>query len=1277
MDAAYTSLKKTALFLALALLISAAASAQPAFVLNGGNNATSITLVGNQSTPVTVASTAANITYTAQAHYQGADLPWLCINNPNNSPCDTAAAQVTPDTLLILVGQNSGVLSIGTHTATVTLTATDGSGAAVGTIIVQYTTNSFQSGGGSGTLVATPSAPSVSDLTYGAVTNLSFEVSTSGASSVSFSIVQPGVSWATDFFQTGGTAGVVSPGGPASFSVTLNGAGQSEAILTTTLTISFTNGTLSIPISFGNGVSVSGSSGVGTLSLSTNPVQLSYTSGSNTFPSASISLSSTSGAISYSFNTSSTDNWLLINGQTQGSGLALPATLNITADTNVGTLSPGTSSGVVNITGSDGSTITLTVTVTVSGTNSSGLTLSPNPIAINAALNGAAVQQLVTITSIVGGSVSVGISGSGLSVSQPVSSSITANGSTTVTVTGTPTALTAQTYVGQLTVSVGGVTQTDQVNFQVGSTSTGGGSASITAAPTAMSFAYEMNSGMQISQTQQAYLAGTGNYTAVASVTNGSSWLSVSNASGTLPQQYFYVYANANGLAAGSYTGAVTLTNTGNGQTSTIGVTLQVTGTTVIYTIPGDLVFAYIAGTTSANESQALTIASSDGTPVTVSASVSNPGNTPWLTLNSGTVNVPVSAVATVTVNANNLANGLYTGVVTVTGQVADSPLNIPIVLSVVGSSVSSGSGSLTLGASALTLSPQVNGASVSTTLGVSASTNTTYTVTSQGSFNIVSCPIASGVTWLSVSPSGTLTTSGNPNLTVTATPFSCPAGTYSGSISLTANGVTQTVNVTMAIGGSIGASGNVTVTANGGTSTSPTLSFSSSTPGATVTPQYLTVSSAAGSSGVGFEVTTSTTNGISWILVNVGSLGYTTSANGTAPATVNVTVNTTSLTAGTYSGSVVITPTGGTPVTVPVSLTLGAATIAVSQTTLSFSYAAGGATPTAQTVNITLSNSSVTGATFTAAATSTPSGWLAVTPASGAAPGAVTVSITPTGLSAGTYSGSIAVAGATGATGSATINVTLTVTVPVPTITAVLNAASFLSGAISPGEIVSIFGTNIGPATPASLTLDSTGKFVTTTLGGVQVQINGLSAPLTYVSSTQINAVVPYEIAGIQSLTMFVKTNVTASTGGQTSTGFALTAAATAAGIFTQNGSGTGPGAILDSDSVTVNSATHPASRGTAVVIYMTGEGQTSPQGVDGKVTTAPYPAPLLPVAVTIGGQPATVQFMGEAPGFVSGVLQLNVVVPTTLTTTGAVAVSVAFGGGSTSQPGVTVNIQ
>jgi uncharacterized protein (TIGR03437 family) len=1263
MDAAYTSLKKTAFLFALATLIPAAAFGQQlalsASTVNIAGQFPGTTSVTSTTTPTT------EIAYTATVAYIGGDPNWVCVNDStvSNQTVQLPASFTTPSTLNFVVCPNVGVTFASTlqHTATVTLTPTSPAGATAVAITVNYTVGSSGAGGGTGgALTITPAAPSASLSFVGGVTTLSFTATTSSATNISFTLTQPGVSWAYNFFQTGGTAGIISSASPATFSVTLNGAGQSQTTLSTQLFINYSGTTQAVTISFGNGVG-SGGSTSGSLQVSQTSVSLAYSTVTPlNFPSASVNISS-SADTSYFFSCSSGNFWLEASvtggiAETTGSG-TLPGTLTITVDPNVEQLTAGQSNGTVTITGSpSGSVIVISVGLTVNGANASGLTLSPSPLAIAAALNGAAVSQQVTIISTTGGSVTASISGSGLTISAPASSSIGANGQTTVTVTGTPTGLSAQTYTGQLSVSVGGVTQFDQVNFTVGSGSTGTGGSSFTAAPSSMTFASE--TGFATNQFQQVYLAGSGNYTAAATVSNGGSWLSVSSTSGTLPvPNGITVEASPNGLAAGTYTGAVTFTNTSTGATSVISVTLLVTGTTAIYAFPGDLVFNYIAGTSSAAQSEEFVIATTDGSVVTVSAAPSNPSGSPWLTSTlSGTSVI-------VTVNASNLANGVYTGYITVTGLVTNSPVSVPVVLGVTGSSVSSGSGTLTLGSSALTLSPQVNGSAVSTTLGVSASTNTSYTVSSLGSYN--------GVTWLSVSPSGTLTTSGNPNLTVTATPFNFPAGTYSGSITLSANGGLQTVQVTMVIGGSVGASGNITVTANGGTSTSPTLSFSSSTPGATLTQQYLTVASALGSSGVGFQATTSTTNGINWILVSTSAANYTTSTTGTTPATLYVTLNTTALTAGTFNGSVILTPTGGTAVTVPVTLTLGAAAIAVSTTALSFNYQAGGATPNTQSVSVTVSNAA-TGA-FTAAATSTPAGWLSVTPTSGTAPGSLIVSIVPSGLSAGTYSGSIAVTGTSPATGSSTINVTLTVTVPLPTITAVVNAASFVNEPISPGEIITIGGTSIGPATPASFTVTTSfgSQFVPTSgLAGVQVLVNGFPAPVLYVSAGQINAIVPYEIAGFLNPTVLVKFL------GQSSNGFVVTAAATAAGIFTTNGSGSGPGAILNSD-LSVNSASNAAARGSEIVIYMTGEGQTSPAGVDGKVTTAPYPAPLLPIAVTIGGAPATVAFMGEAPGLVSGVLQLNVIVPNNLTTTGAVPVSVTFGTTSTSQGGVTVNIR
>ena len=80
------------------------------------------------------------------------------------------------------------------------------------------------------------------------------------------------------------------------------------------------------------------------------------------------------------------------------------------------------------------------------------------------------------------------------------------------------------------------------------------------------------------------------------------------------------------------------------------------------------------------------------------------------------------------------------------------------------------------------------------------------------------------------------------------------------------------------------------------------------------------------------------------------------------------------------------------------------------------------------------------------------------------------------------------------------------------------VNAASFIKGAVSPGEIVTLFGTAMGPATAAYATIDpSTGKLATT-IGGVQVLFNGTPAPMIYASATQVSAMVPYEMAPIAS---------------------------------------------------------------------------------------------------------------------------------------------------------------
>jgi uncharacterized protein (TIGR03437 family) len=297
------------------------------------------------------------------------------------------------------------------------------------------------------------------------------------------------------------------------------------------------------------------------------------------------------------------------------------------------------------------------------------------------------------------------------------------------------------------------------------------------------------------------------------------------------------------------------------------------------------------------------------------------------------------------------------------------------------------------------------------------------------------------------------------------------------------------------------------------------------------------------------------------------------------------------------------------------------------------------------------------------------------VTPVSGIAnPATLTVSVNPMGLWAGSYQGGILVTGVSGTTGSATISVTLNVVAPFPTIAGLASAASGYSGSVSPGEMISIYGTYLGPGYPALTQLDSSGKFVATTLGGVQVLVDGYAAPVTYASSAQVNAVVPYEVRSLQSVSVWLTYM------GQESNSITLPLTATAPGIFTLNASGSGQGLILNNADYSVNGPAKPAAPGSWVIVYVTGEGQTLPNGTTGLVTVAqatqPYtPAPLLTVVPRVDGQVAYFNFAGEAPGFVSGVMQVNVQIPANARS-GDLPITVSVGG-NISQSGVTVRVQ
>jgi uncharacterized protein (TIGR03437 family) len=235
------------------------------------------------------------------------------------------------------------------------------------------------------------------------------------------------------------------------------------------------------------------------------------------------------------------------------------------------------------------------------------------------------------------------------------------------------------------------------------------------------------------------------------------------------------------------------------------------------------------------------------------------------------------------------------------------------------------------------------------------------------------------------------------------------------------------------------------------------------------------------------------------------------------------------------------------------------------------------------------------------------------------------------------------------------------------PVVQAVTNAASYAS-AIAPGQIVDIWGTGLGPAALSGLTLDTNGM-VSTSVSNVRVLFDGIPAPIVYVSATQCSAVVPY--FGASNATTHVQVEYQ----GARSDALTVPVTATAPGLFTAASSGSGQGSILNQDQ-SINSASNPAASGSIVVLWATGEGLTDPPGVDGRPAVDVFPAPKASVTVDIGGFPATVKYAGAAPGFLSGVLQINAQMSTNVQAGNAVPVHVTIGGVK-SQDGVTLAVK
>jgi uncharacterized protein (TIGR03437 family) len=217
-----------------------------------------------------------------------------------------------------------------------------------------------------------------------------------------------------------------------------------------------------------------------------------------------------------------------------------------------------------------------------------------------------------------------------------------------------------------------------------------------------------------------------------------------------------------------------------------------------------------------------------------------------------------------------------------------------------------------------------------------------------------------------------------------------------------------------------------------------------------------------------------------------------------------------------------------------------------------------------------------------------------------------------------------------------------------------VWNAANLapITNAVAPGEFVSLFGSGLCSVTEGAPSLP-----LPTTLGNVQVSVNGVFAPISYVSPNQINILVPYEISGGYA-------TFQVSSGLGLSNAVTLYERDTASGVFTSTAGGfapgVGPAAALHADFSPVTQS-DPARVGETLQLYVTGLGAVNPAVADGAAALVkPLSLVVADIGVFVDGQNATVTFKGLAPGF-AGLYQVNFVVPSGVSSGQLVGLSVS----------------
>jgi hypothetical protein len=607
-----------------------------------------------------------------------------------------------------------------------------------------------------------------------------------------------------------------------------------------------------------------------TLSASPTSLSFSYTQNGTVPAARSVSVTSSGAVLSYTVATSTTSGGSWLSATPASS--TTPGTESVSV--NPTGLAPGTYNGTVTVTSSGASNSPLSVPVTLTVAAQPNLTVSPSSLTFNFQIGGTApASQTVSVGS-TGAALSYTVTSSTVSGGSWLSAtpaSSTTPGTETVSVN--TSGLAAGTYTGTVRIAATSAGNSPQA---VGVTLNVTSAPNLTVSPSSLTFNFQIGGTAPASQTVSVGSTGAAlNYTVTTSTNSGGNWLSPTPTSGTTPRTET-VSVSTTGLAAGTYTGRVSIASTSAGNSpQAVGVTLNVTTTP-----PPPPTFS-LSGNVSANGSGASVNLSG---PMTSQTTADSSGNFTFVSLVAGTYTVtPTKAGFTfsptsqsATISSSNVTNVNFTA----------SPVAVT---------------GLTVTPTQLSFQAVVGSEPPTQTLSVTSSTATSFRATAFVQSGTGSC-----TNWLSIVPSGSSTT--NQTITVTANSSGLSPGNYSGAVEITSGGGEGSTPTTVILV-------PVTLRISSAFMVTPTrLNFSAAVGGSAPPSQTFTVTDTLGATP--FTASASTSSGGSWLTINP-------SGNLTTNQTITVSANPGVLVAGTYNGTVSLATTG-TTVRVSVVLTVG-----------------------------------------------------------------------------------------------------------------------------------------------------------------------------------------------------------------------------------------------------------------------------------------------------------------------------------------------------------------